>query len=210
MAMQNLDLEEQEQLDALKAWWKQNGRLILFAVVAAAVAVAGINGWRWYQRGQALEASGVYDMLAKAVRTGDAKGVRDASGTLAERYGSTLYASLGALEAARFHFDRGELRSAKAQLDWVIERSGAEDLRELARLRLAAVLLDEKSYDEALKALEPKPREAYAAQYAAMRGDILAAQGRVAEARAAYRESLEKADGALRDSVQMRLDGLGS
>jgi len=210
MAMQNLDLEEQEQLDALKAWWKQNGRLILFAVVAAAVAVAGINGWRWYQRSQALEASGVYDMLAKAVRTGDAKGVRDASGTLAERYGSTLYASLGALEAARFHFDRGELRSAKAQLDWVIERSGAEDLRELARLRLAAVLLDEKSYDEALKALEPKPREAYAAQYAAMRGDILAAQGRVAEARAAYRESLEKADGALRDSVQMRLDGLGS
>ncbi|MGH8688170.1 MAG: YfgM family protein [Burkholderiales bacterium] len=210
MAMQNLDLEEQEQLESLKAWWKQNARLILFAIVAAGVALAGMQGWRWYQNSQAQEASRVYDVLAKAVRAGDAKAVRDAGGALAEHYGSTLYASLGALEAARFHFDRGELRSAAAQLQWVIDRSGSEDLHELARLRLASVLLDEKSYDEALKALEPKPRQAYATQFAALRGDILAAQKRVPEARAAYREALEKAEGSFRDSVQMRLDGLGS
>jgi predicted negative regulator of RcsB-dependent stress response len=212
MAMQNLDLEEQEKLDELKAWWKQNARFVLFVIVAAAVALAGVNGWRWYQRDQSLQASALYDALAKAARAGDAKALRDAGGTLTERYGGTLYASMGALESARVHFERGELKSAKAQLQWVLERSPSEDFRDLARLRLAALLLDEKAYDEALKLLAAKPADAYAAQYAALRGDLLVAKHMPAEARAAYKLALEKAEaagGAFRDSVQMRLDALG-
>jgi predicted negative regulator of RcsB-dependent stress response len=212
MALQNLDLEEQEQLAELKAWWKQYGNLVLLAVIAAALVVAGWNGWRWYQRNQALQASALYDTLAKAVGAGDAKALRDAGGALTEGYPRTLYASMGALAAARFYFDRGELKSAKAQLQWVIERSPAEDYREIARLRLAQVLLDEKSYDEALKLLEAPAPEAYAPQVAALRGDVLLAQGRRDEAIAAYRQALEKAGGqggAFRDGVQLRLDALG-
>jgi predicted negative regulator of RcsB-dependent stress response len=209
MALQNLDLEEQEKLDALKAWWKENARLIVLVVTAAAIAVAGTSGWRWHQRQQALEAGALYDTLAKAVRAGDAKALRDAGGALAERYGGTLYASMGALAAADFHFDRGELKSAKAQLEWVIERSSAEDFRDIARMRLAALLLDERAYDEALALLAKEPLEAYAALYAALRGDVLVAKNQPAEARAAYQLALEKASGPFRDSVQMRLDALG-
>ena len=117
------------------------------------------------------------------------------------------------MAGARFHFDRGETKSAKAQLQWVLERSPAEDFRDLARLRLAALLLDEKEYDAAHKVLADKPLEAYAAQFAALRGDLLVASNQPAEARAAYKLALEKANGgagAFRDSVQMRLDALGS
>ncbi|MGH8708000.1 MAG: YfgM family protein [Burkholderiales bacterium] len=209
MAMQNLDLDEQEKLDALKAWWKDNARLIVLVIAAAAIAVTGINGWRWYQRQQSIEAGALYDALAKAVRAGDPKALRDAGGALTERYAGTLYASMGALAAAHFHFERGEAKSAKAQLQWVLERSGAEDLRNLARLRLAALLLDERAYDEALALLEEKPLEAYAALFAALRGDLLVAKDRPAEARAAYQLALEKASGAFRESVQLRLDALG-
>jgi predicted negative regulator of RcsB-dependent stress response len=212
MALQNLDLEEQEQLAELKAWWKQYGNLVLLAVIAAALAVAAWNGWRWYQGSQAAQASALYDTLAKAAGAGDAKALRDAGGALTENFPRTLYASMGALAAARFHFDRNELKSAKAQLQWVVERSPSEEYREIARLRLAHVLLDEKAYDEALKLLEAKPLEAYAAQVAALRGDVLLAKGQRAEAVAAYRLALEKAGsqaGAFRDSVQLRLDALG-
>jgi predicted negative regulator of RcsB-dependent stress response len=212
MALQNLDLEEQEQLAELKAWWKQYGNLVLLAIIAASLAVAGWGGWRWYQGNQAAQASALYDTLAKAVGAGDAKALRDAGGALTEGYPRTLYASMGALAAARFHFDRNELKSAKAQLQWVVERSPSEEYREIARLRLAHVLLDEKAYDEALKVLEAKPLDAYAAQAAALRGDLLLAKNQPAEAKAAYRLALEKAGGqggAFRESVQLRLDALG-
>jgi predicted negative regulator of RcsB-dependent stress response len=210
MALQKLDLEEQEKLDALRAWWKENGRLIVLAVLAAAVAVAGVNGWRWYQIRQSHEAGRLYE-----TRGGDVKALRDAGGALLEQFPRTLYASMGALAAARFHFERGELKSAKAQLQWVVEHGRSDSFRDLARLRLAALLLDEKAIDEALKLLEEEPQAPFAGQYAAMRGDLLVAKGRPQEARAAYQRALEKTDAAtgtgaaFRESVQMRLDALG-
>jgi predicted negative regulator of RcsB-dependent stress response len=207
-----LDLEEQEQLAELKTWWQQHGRFIVTLVVAAALAFAGWQGWRWHQASQAAEAGALFDALAKGAQAGDAKAVRDASGTLIESYAGTLYAPMGALTAARFHFERGDPKSAKAQLQWVVDQSSAEDFRDLARLRLAAVLLDEKAYDEALKLLDAKPAAPYEAQYAALRGDLLVAKNQAAEAKAAYKLALEKSgdrDGAFQESVRMRLEALG-
>lgn len=207
-----LDLEEQEQLAELKAWWKQHGRLIVMVILAAALAFTGWQFWRWQQGSEAAQAGALYDTLAKAVQAGDAKAVRDAGGALMENYPSTLYASMAGLSAARFHFERNDLKSAKAQLQWVMERSGSPDFRDLARLRLAAVLLDEKAYDEALQRLDAPHGEAYDAHYAALKGDVLVAKNQPAEARAAYQLALQKADrqdGAFRDSVRMRLEALG-
>jgi predicted negative regulator of RcsB-dependent stress response len=207
-----LDLEEQEQVAELKAWWKQHGTMIVVVLAAAALALAGWQGWRWHQGSQSAQAGALFDALARGAQTGDAKAVRDASGSLVENYPGTLYASMGALTAARFHFDRNDLKSAKAQLQWVVERSSSEDFRDLARLRLAAVLLDETSHEEALKLLDAPHAAAYDAQYAALRGDVLVAAKRPADARAAYQAALEKAgrqDGAFRDSVRMRLEALG-
>jgi predicted negative regulator of RcsB-dependent stress response len=207
-----LDLEEQEQVEELKAWWKQHGGLIIALVLAVALGFAGWQGWRWYQASQAVQASVLYDTVSKAGQANDAKALRDAAGTLVESYPRTLYASMGALVAARYYFDRNDLKSAKAQLQWVIDRTPSDDFRDLARLRLAAVLLDEKAYDEALKLLDAKPAPPYEAQYAALRGDVLLAKNQAAEAKAAYKLALEKADrkdGAFHESVRMRLEALG-
>src|SRR5262245_3501317 len=207
-----LDLEEQEQVAELKAWWRQHGNLIVSAVLAAALAVAAWQGWRWYQGSQAAQAAGVYEALAKAAQAGDAKALRDAGGTLIESYPRTLYAAMGALVAARFHFDRNDLKAAKTQLQWVIERSPAEDFKDLARLRLAAILLDEKEHDEALKVLDAKHGAAYDAQFSALKGDVLVAKNQRAEARTAYQQAIEKAakdQNAFREGVRMRLEALG-
>jgi len=209
-----LDLEEQEQVAEFKAWWNQYGTLIVFALVAAVIVIGGWQGWRWYQQAQAQEASVVYDTLTRAAQAGDAKALRDSAGALIENYPGSLYASMGAMIAARFHFDRNDLKNAKAQLGWVVDNSRSEDFRDLARLRLAAVLLDEKAHDEALKLLDAAHAAAFDAQYAALRGDILVAKGQAAEARAAYRTALEKADkerenAAFRESLRVRLEALG-
>ncbi|MGH8705657.1 MAG: YfgM family protein [Burkholderiales bacterium] len=206
------DLEEQEQIASLKAWWAENGNRVLGTVAAAALVVAGWQGWRVWQSSQSLQASALYETLVVAAQSGDAKALREAGGSLIESYPRTLYASMGALATARFHFERGDLKGAKAQLQWVVERTPSAELRDIARLRLAAVLLDEKNHDEALKLLAAEHAAPFAAQYAALKGDVLAAKNQSAEAKTAYRLALEKADGrnqAFRASVQMRLDALG-
>ena len=207
-----LDHEEQEQLAALKGWWEEHGNLVVAAILAVAIGVGGWRGWNWYQNKQSLEASALYEMLTRAVQASDAKTMRDASGALAESYLRTLYASLGALVAARYYFDHRELKDAKAQLEWVLERSRSDDMKDLARLRLAAVLLDEKAYDQALKQLDAPHNDAYAVQYSALRGDVLVAKSQTKEAKAAYQLALDKAgknDNAFRQSVRIRLEALG-
>ena len=209
-----LDLEEQEQVAALKGWWAENGALVTALIVGAALAVAGWQGWRWHERQQAAQAGALFDTLARGAQAGDAKAVRDAAGGLIENHPRTLYAAMGALAAARFHFDRGDPKTAKLQLGWAVDNARSDEMRDLARLRLATLLLDEKAHDEALKLLEAKHAAAFAAQYAALRGDILVAKNQPAEARAAYKLALEHADkgrdsNAFRESVRMRLEGLG-
>lgn len=207
-----LDLEEQEQVAELKAWWTQYGNLVVSAITAAAIAFAGWQAWRWYERGQASQAGALYDTLARAANAGDAKALRDAAGALLENYPRTLYASMGAFNAARFYFDRKDLKSAKAQLQWVVDNARQEEFRDMARLRLAAILLDEKAYDDALKLLDAAHDASFDAQYAAAKGDVLVAKNQADQARAAYRVALEKAGAGntpFRESVRMRLEALG-
>lgn len=206
------DLEEQEQLATLKSWWKDNGGVVLMLVTAIAIAVAGWRGWDWYQHHQSLTAGAHYDQLAKGVAANDAKAVRDAAGTLLENHPRSLYASMGALASAKFLYEKNDLKAAKLQLQWVVDKSPAAEFRDIARLRLAGVLMDEKAYDEALKLLEAKHAEPFAAQYALLKGDILVAKDQADAARAAYKLALDKAGkqgGAFREGVQMRLDALG-
>jgi predicted negative regulator of RcsB-dependent stress response len=206
------DLEEQENIAELKAWWRQYGGIVVSVIAAAAIAAAAWQGWRWYQASSATQASTLYDSLSKAAQIGDAKAMRDSGGALVESYPRTLYASMGALTLARFYFERNDPKSAQAQLQWVIDRSVTPEFRDLARLRLAALLLDQKAYDEALKQLGEKHAESFDAQFEALKGDVLVASGKPADAKGAYKTALDKAgkgDTALRDSVRIRLDALG-
>ena len=211
--MATYDLEEQEQLAALKAWWQENGNLVMTAVSLVLFVLAAWQGWNYYQRSQAVQASSLYDAVQKAARAGDLKHVRESAGAVLEGYPRTAYAAMAALVSAKAHFQGGDLKTARAQLAWVAENAQDEGLQDIARLRLASVMLDEKAYDDALKTLDAKHGAAFDALFLAARGDVLVAQDKKEDARAAYGAALDKAnarDAGLRASIQLRLDALGT
>jgi FimV-like protein len=224
--MATYDLEEQEQLAELKAWWKQYGNMLVNGLTVISLVVIAWQGWGWYQRSQSGQASTVYHVLQKAVQDKDTQRIKAASGELLEKFGGSTYAPLGAMTAAKAFIDSGDEKTAKAQLLWVVEH-GKDELRDLARLRLVAVLLDEKAYDEALKQLDGRVTPAFEARFLDNRGDVFTAQGKMAEARTAYQAALTKlaeADKAgkmmeqnwqsqsnaiNREIVQQKLDAMG-
>ena len=205
------DLEEQEQLAAIKSWWSQYGKLAMVTVVAALLVVGGIRGWYYYRNTQAASALTLFDQMQRAERASDQKKVRDIAAQIVDKYASTQYATLASLAAAKSNFDTGDLPAAKTQLQWVIDNGKEAEARDVARLRLARVLLDEKNPAEALKLLETKHGDSFAGLYADVKGDALLAGGKRVEAHAAYQVALEKSDAAspTRQIVQLKLDALG-
>ena len=204
------DLQEQEQLDELKAWWGKFGNLILTVVTVVLLAFAAYNGWRWYQRGQAEEAAGVYAELERAMTARETERVNALSLTLTDKYGGTAYGPMAALQAARWYADNNDTASARTRLQWVVDRADSPEVIAIARVRLAGVLLDEKQFDEALKVLDGASSTIHATAIADRRGDILFAQNKIDEARAAYRDALAKAaaEHPLRQIIQLKLDAL--
>lgn len=204
------DLEEQEKIDDLKAFWNRWGNAISITVIAVAVAYIGVQGWRWYQAKQAEEAAVLYAAVAAGVRSNDVPKARDAMSQLADRFAGTGYAPRAALLYAKLAWDQGDKAGTKAQLQWVIDRASDAELKQVARYRLAEVLLDEKQFDAALATLDAKHADAFAGLYADLRGDVLAAAGRVAEAKTAYQTAFAKLDAKspYRNYVQVKLDAL--
>lgn len=204
------DLEEQEQLATIKAWWDRWGNLVLTVATVVLLAIAAFNGWRWYERHEAGNAGALYEEFLGALDGTDVGRKKELAGTLIERYGRTVYAPMAALQIAKVNHEAGDLGAARAQLRWAIDKSGHAELAQIARLRLAGVLLDEKAFDEALKLLTGEVPGPMAAAYADRRGDVLMAMNKADEARAAYQEALEKADAQhpLRAIIQLKLDAL--
>lgn len=205
------DHEEQEQLASLKAWWNQFGNLVTWVVIAALLAYAGWSGWRYYQRDQSAKSAVLYEEVVKAAEAKDLPKVTRAAGDLEERFARTPYAQMGALVAARAASDANDAKTAKAQLQWVIDNGRADEYKAIARLRLAGLLLDEKAYDEGLKVLSVDMPEAFAALAADRKGDLLFALNKIDEARSAYAAALEKteAKNPARQLIQLKLDALG-
>jgi len=205
------DLEEQDQLEDLRAWWKQWGNTVAGIVIAVCVGVIGVQGWRWWTQHQAEQASVLYSALTTAARANDTARAKDAMAQLADKYGGTAYAPRGALIVAALLFDAGDKAGAKAQLASVIDRDTEDELKQIARLRLAAILLDDKLYDEALRTLDARHDATFDGIYADARGDVLAAAGRADEARASYQRALAQLDAKsqYRNYVQIKLDTLG-
>lgn len=203
--------EEQEQLDAVKAWWDQYGKLVLLVIVGLLVAIAAYQGWQYYRHQRALGAATLYGELDEARQAKEQKKVREIARQIVDKYARTPYAPMAALAAAQAAVATGEADEAAQDLQWVIEHAGQEEMRAVARLRLSGVLLDQKRYEDALKALGTKPDNAFSALYADRRGDILLAQGKRAEARAAYQRALDVSGrtSEYRSVIQAKLDALG-
>jgi predicted negative regulator of RcsB-dependent stress response len=179
------DLEEQEQIASFKAFWSKYGNLVTWVLILALGSFAAYNFWNKHQRDQAVEASALYDELTDAVTAKDnAKSQRIASDIQA-KYKRTSYAQMSALAAAKTAFDANDLKTAKAQLQWVLD-NGNEEYKSVAGLRLAGVLLDEKNFDGAMKLLNGSFLPQFSAEVSDRKGDVLVAQNKIADARAAY------------------------
>ncbi len=209
--MAALDMHEQEQIDALKAWWKTNGKWTLIAIALAAVVFAATFGWKRWHAAQGAEAAAMYVEVINQINTNDAKRINDAVSAMVGKYGSSAYAARAQLLAAQFNVQAKDNAKAVAQLQWVIDHAGEDGLQNVARLKLASLLLDEKKYDDARKVLDAPHADAYAGLYLDLKGDVFNAQGKREEARTAYKQALEKTDAAsmYRSLIQMKLDALG-
>ena len=210
------DLEEQEQISELKAWWAQYGNFVVTLAVLAALASVGWQAWQWYQNRNAAEAGTLYYAVQQAAEKQDAQKAREAAGRLIGEHGGSVSAQLGALLSAAMQFEAGDLDNARAQLEWAAEKGSDPALRDLARLRLAAVLLQAGEPEAALARLQAAPTVACMARFDDLRGDILAAQGKAAEARAAWQAAIDalaaQGDDAasLREVVRVKLESLGA
>ena len=206
-----LDLEEQEQLAEFKAWWKQHAKWVITGVTVFLVAVAGWRGWQAWTIKQAGESSALFERALQAATQNDTKAAKETAVTLMEEYSGSGYAAPAAWLSGRINHDAGSLKSAVAQYRFALDHAKGEGLQQLARLRLAALLLDSEDYAGAMQLLNEPHDAAYAGLYANLRGDVLAAQGKTGEAREAYRQAMQKLGekSSLRPLVEIKLDGLG-
>ncbi len=206
-----LDLQEQEQLDALKAWWKAHGQRTLWALTLLALAFAGYQTWRNYQARQGNEAAVLFDALRQQLASNDVKKIREVGGQIVEKFPRTVYATDAAMIIAKANFETGDVKSAKAQYQWVIEHAQQDQSKDLARLRLATILLDEKNYPAALREINSPHAPAFDPLFNDLKGDLYVVQGDAKAARTAYKTAIDKMpkDNPYISFLQMKLDALG-
>ncbi len=207
---------EEEQIEAIKSWWKENGRSLILAVAVAVAAVVGWQAWQKRIEVQSTNASVTYQELLQAVTALRSAPDDEAQKTTAEHlagvlqddYASTGYASLGSMLIARIAVDAGELDKALTQLDWVRQNAEDEELKQLATLRSARIKLAQGDAAAASSLLSEASGDYFTAAYDELRGDVLVAQGQVAQAREAYAQALEAASPQMRPVIQMKHDDL--
>jgi predicted negative regulator of RcsB-dependent stress response len=207
----HLDLEEQEQLDQLKHFWNTYGTLITWVVILVAGAFVAWNGWQYLQRSKAAQASALYDELERGAQAGDMARVERALADMKDKFAGTAYAQQAGLLAAKALDGKGKADAARAALAWVADNAVDPGYRMIARLRLAAVLLQAKSYDEALKQLAGDVPKEFEGLVADRRGDIHLAQGKRDEAKAEYQKawSAFEPGSDYRRLVEIKLNAVG-
>lgn len=208
------DHQEREQIEDLKAWWNQWGGYLVTIVVGVILVIAAVMGWRYWQNQRNDAASTLYFAVSDALVKEDDTRAREAMTQLVSDYGGTGYAPRAALLYAQALWRGDKTDEAQAQLQWVIDRATEDDLKQIARYRLAELMIGQQKFEDALRVLDAKHKPAYEAIYADLRGDALFAVGKTDEARAAYQSALLKLEakesgGQYRTVVQTKLDALG-
>lgn len=200
---------EEEQVESLKKWWKENGRSILAGLV---IGLGGVFGWRAWVAHQASvgeQASMLFEQLMASVSAGAADSADKQAEQLISEYGATPYAVFAAFAMARMHVSGGDNAAARSQLRWVLETTKDPGLKQIARLRLARILLADGDVQGAEEALAGQAIEGFGGEVAAVKGDIALARGDIEEARAAYEDALAggAGNGAL---LRMKIDNLAT
>lgn len=202
---------DEEQVEALKKWWKENGTAALVGIAVGLMLLFGWRGWQTYLQQQAELASVQYEKMLDLVekeKVGEAKEVATA---LLTNHSDSGYAALTALILAQQDLKDGQIESSQARLQWVIEQAKLPEFTHLARLRLGRLLLSQQKFAEANALLKEVKTDEFKVGFAELRGDIAFAQGQIAVARTAYQEALNDKDiiGEVKKLVQMKLEDLG-
>ena len=206
-----LDLEEQEQLDQLKHFWKQYGNPITWLLIAVLGSYAGWNGYQYWQRQQAAQAAALYDEVERLVKTGDLAKIDRAFADMKDKFGATAYAQQAGFLVASQYLESGKPEAAKEALSWLSEKSGDRGYQAVARLRLAGILADAKAYDDALKQLGLEFAPQFDGLVADRKGDLLMLQGKKDQARAEYEKAYRSLEPRTdyRRLVEVKLNALG-
>jgi predicted negative regulator of RcsB-dependent stress response len=209
---------EEEQIDAIKNWWKENGRSTVVGVVIAAVAVFGWKGWQDFERETAEAASVLYQTLVQQsqVQPGQVlsperrKSASYIASQLKADYDGSSYAQYASLWLAKHAVDQGLLDQARAELEWLLTQDTEEAVGQVARLRLAQIMLVSGEAQEAFGRLGEEPVSGFEAAFYELKGDLLLALGRADKARAAYTAGASANDADARPVVAMKLDDLAA
>jgi predicted negative regulator of RcsB-dependent stress response len=204
------DLEEQEQLDEFKAWWKKNGKLATNLVLAALIAYAAWQGYGYYQNKKAVEASTLYQALVVA-ETSKGTEIQSQAAKLTAEYASTPYAGRAAILSAKASLAANDTKAAKTQLEWAAKNAKESTTKAIASLQLAGILFEEKNYDAALQLLTNDADKGFTGLKEDLKGDIYLAQGKTAEAKKAYETALNELDsqGRMQQYTRQKLEALG-
>ena len=205
------DLEEQEQLDEFKAWWKKNGKLATNLVLAALVAYAAWQGYGYYQNKKSTEASVLYQALV-VTDSSKVADIKVQAAKLSADYASTPYAGRAAILSAKASIAANDTKSAKTQLEWAAKNAKESTTKAIASLQLAGILFEEKSYDAALKVLTNDADKGFMGLKEDLKGDIYLAQGKKADAKKSYETALNELDtqGKMQLYTRQKLEALGT
>jgi len=198
---------EEQQVEALKKWWQENGRYLIAGVVLGLGILFGWNSWKNHKETQGMAASDLYSQLTKAVESSSVENAKAFEEKLVQDYDGTPYAALGALTMARLYVEQDNLAEAEAKLRWTMDNADELELKEVSRIRLAQVLVAAEKYDDALSLLDGLPTS-YTSLTEELRGDVFRAQGKIDEARTAYDRALLTAGGRS-EYLQLKRDALG-
>jgi predicted negative regulator of RcsB-dependent stress response len=206
-----LDLEEQEQIDQIKHFWKQYGNAITWVLIVVLGAFAGWNFYQYWQRSQASQAAVLFDELEKTVQASDQARIDRVFADMKDRFPATAYAQQAGLLVAKQYVNLGQLESAKAALAWVADKSADTGYQSIAKLRLAAILLEGKKFDDALKQLNGSFPTGFEALVADRKGDVLLMKGDKAQAVTEYEKAYRLLDARsdYRRLVEVKLNAQG-
>lgn len=177
---------EEEQVERLKEWWKNNGTSVVVGVAIGVSVIVGVNYWRNYIQSQAEEASARYTQLLSS----QGEAAQEMGSELMSEYAGTPYSSLAALYLAKISYEEGDAGSAESMLKWAIDNSKLSSNQHAARLRLARVYLESGKTDEAEQLINVKQYDGFESEYKELLGDIAMLRGDAIGARAAYEEAL--------------------
>ncbi|OQW93131.1 MAG: hypothetical protein BWK79_12760 [Beggiatoa sp. IS2] len=202
---------EQEQIEDIKAWWRENGTSVVAGILLGIALLYGWQAWQKYTQNKADANSFAYEQLLSSLEQGQIDKARAVAGTLLSEESNTLYAALSALNLARQDLEEGKIDASHAHLQWVLDQKFSPELTHIARLRKARLFIVQEQFDKAQILINGIEVGKFKGSYAVIQGDMALAQGKIDAARTIYTSALASEDLSkeYRDLLQRKVEDLG-